>query len=414
MRTKECIAMILAGGRGVRLGALSHFHSKPVIHFGGNFRIIDFTLNNCNNAEIDTIGILSQHFTTDLHAYIGGINNGNYYMRPPENAEDPYMGTADAVYKNIEFIDCFMPDNVIILSGDHIYTMDYKKMIAFHEEMNADVTVASTSVPIDEASRFGILNTDMCGRVSGFQEKPLVPKGDLASMGIYVFKWNTLKKYLLEDNKCEQTQHDFGKDIIPGMLLSGESVYTYRFKGYWRDVGTVEALWKANMDQIDEPGYRLPEINHIMPYIDMNLNIIQKNQDVQQSIVFGDCAISGKVEHSILSDLVTVESGAEIVNSVIMPNAYIGNNVKIYNAVIGTGAIIMDGTEIGTEYGVDFFVDLQVCSHGVSLVEPWLYVGEGINFLKNSHIYKGRLDKYEDIKALMRKSINQYVPYEFN
>lgn len=396
MNTKKCIAMVLAGGRGMRLGALTHFYSKPAIYFGGNHRIIDYTLCNCHNAGIDTIGILSQYFTTDLQIYIDTVQD-SIQMLPSKNSQNPYMGTADAVYKNIAFLDKVNPANVLILSGDHIYKMDYREMLTFHEEMGADVTVASTTVPINEASQFGILNAEKNGHVSGFEEKPLKPKSDLASMGIYIFKWNILRKYLLADSKNRQSHHDFGKDIIPQMLFYGESVYTYQFNGYWRDVGTLYSLWKANMDQITNPSTPLfPDTERDMAESSLqeNPNMISSNAVVRQSIVSGGCSIFGKVEHSVLSHSVTIGHNTEIVNSVIMPNTYIGDNVKIHNAIVGTRAAIMGNTVIGAEHGVDYFVDRQMCSKDVSLVAPWLHITGDIQFQKNSHIYADRLEQY--------------------
>lgn len=395
MVTKKCVAMILAGGRGTRLGALTQFYSKPAIHFGGNHRIIDFTLNNCYLAGIDTIGILSQYFTTDLHAYISHINGKpetcSVHMLPSESAENSYTGTANAVYKNIMFIERHAPDNVLILSGDHIYNMDYSDMLAFHEASDADVTIASTSVPAAEASRFGIICAAKNGRVSGFEEKPAIPKSRLASMGIYVFKWSVLKRYLLVRNNS--SQNDFGKDIIPKALSSGGKVYTYKFSGYWRDIGTVEALWQANMDLIDGTAQRLTEEYPTNDRYSSFLN----GADIRQSIISGNCTVAGKTTHSVLGDSVIIERGSEVTNSVIMPNVYIGKNVKISNAIIGTRAIIMDGVEIGSEHGTPLCIDHKVCSRGISLVAPWLQVTEGLKFRANSHVDKESLNRFEKL-----------------
>lgn len=240
MSTKECVAMILAGGRGERLGSLTHFYPKPALHFGGNHRIIDFTLNNCFHSKIQTIGMLSQYLATDLHSYLGTIHNvisqnGDIHMLPPKDMNHPYVGTADAVYQNLEFIERRNPANVFILAGDHIYNMDYRKLLAFHEEKEADVTIASTLVPTNEASRFGMLRASRNGYVLRFEEKPTRPKTNIASMGVYIFRWDALKKHLSADSKYKQSSHDFGSDVIPGMISSGKSVYTYQFEGYWRD-----------------------------------------------------------------------------------------------------------------------------------------------------------------------------------
>lgn len=401
MGTKRCIAMILAEGQGTRLGALTRYYSKPAIPFGGNYRIIDFTLNNCYNAGIDTIGILSQHSTPDLQAHINATYYGNHYMLLPENAKSTYRGMADAVSRNIAFINRFEPANVLILSGDHISKIDYKEIIAFHEEANADLTIASKPIPINAASQFGILNAADDGRVSEFEANTPGSKSNLASMGIYIFKWSALKEYLLTDSKYKQTQFEFDKDIIPAMLSSHELVYTYQFKGYWRDVESVDALWEASMDQIDEPRYQIVNAGQNVHQLSKNPRFMSSNEEIHQSIVSRECMISGRVEHSVLSSWVKIGKDAEVVNSVIMPNAYIGNNVKIFNAVIGTGAIIMDDTVIGTEDGVDYFVDRQVCSQDVSLVAPWLYITKGIRFQKNSHICEDRLVQYANIKDAM-------------
>jgi len=393
MYTKGCIAMILAGGHGKRLGSLTHYYSKPAIYFGGNNnRIIDFTLNNCSNSGIETIGVLSQLFSSDLNTYINNIYEWNpeangVYTLTPASDKSPYSGTADAVYKNIEFVDRFNPDNVLILSGDHIYKMDYKKIINFHQKKGAALTVAATPVPKEEASRFGILNADDTSSVYGFEEKPFCPKSNLASMGIYVFKWSTLKKYLLIDSGDTKSRHDFGKNILPRMLYNCESVYTYMFNQYWKDVGTVDSLWEANMDQIV---YRT----------------ISDRNAAGQSIIADGCSIFGKVEHSVLGCSVTIGKGSEIVNSVIMPNVYIGSNVKIYNTIVGANAIIMDDTEIGTDKGTDFFIDRKICSNGISLVSPWLYIGEGIKFRGNSHIYKELLEEWNSSIGISKFSVH--------
>jgi len=400
MGTKRCIAMILAEGQGACLGALTRFYSKPAIPFGGNNRIIDFTLNNCYNAGIDTIGILSQDTNPDLQAHINAAYDGNHYMLLPESIKSTYRSMADAVSRNIAFINRFEPTNVLILPGDHITMIDYNEMIAFHENTNADVTIASRLISINAASRFGTLNATEDGCVSAFEAGTSGAECDLASIGIYIFKWSTLKEYLLTDSKYKQIQYEFDKDIIPEMLSSHELVYTYQFEGYWRDIESVDAFWEASMDQIDEPSYQIDKTGQNM-HLRERPRTMTGNEEIRQSIISHDCMISGRVEHSVLSNWVQIGKGAEVVNSVIMPNTYIGNNVTIMNAVIGTGAIIMDNTVIGAEDGVDYFVDRQVCSHDVSLVAPWLYITNGIQFRKNSHIYEEQLDEYASIQDAM-------------
>lgn len=404
MATKECIAMILAGGQGERLGALTHYYSKPAIYFGGNYRIIDFTLNNCKSSGIDTIGILSQCFSDDLNEYIDSRNNGNsktggIHMLP-SRADNLYRGTADAVYKNIEFIDSYAPEDVLVLASDHIYKMDYRKLLFFHRERGADVTVASTCVATEDAPKFGIISASESGHVFGFEEKPLRPKGNLASMGIYIFKWSFLKSYLLADSVRLDSQHDFGRNILPEMLAAGESVYTYRFRGYWRDVGTVSSLWEANMDQIINPAFL--KLNERGWGMNSYKNTISNRAEINRSLVSEYCSIFGKVEHSVLSSSVTVGCDSEVVNSVIMPGAYVGNNVRIHNAIIGTRAIIMDNTVIGSDYGTDYFVDHKICGKGVSLVAPWLLIDEDMVIRKNSQVYKEKMEKfnYESMKTM--------------
>lgn len=395
MNTKQCVAMIMAGGRGKRLGSLTDYYPKSAVHFGGNHRIIDFTLSNCLHSGIGTIGVLSQYLSSELHTYINSVSGclsegSGVYVLPPQNEKSAYRGTADAVYKNIKFINQFKPEIVLILSGDHIYNMNYSKMLDFHEKAGADVTVASTLVSINEASRFGTLKAEENGCVYGFEEKPCRPKSCLVSMGIYVFRWSVLKRYLMADSRNTLTEHDFGKDILPVMLHANESVYTYQFDGYWRDVGTVSSLWEANMDQINNPSechLQNDRWNTQITYKNSIPDCISSKAVAGQNIVAEECTILGKVEHSVLGDSITVGRGSEVVDSVIMPGVYIGNNVKIYNAVIGTGAIIMNNAEIGVDEGTAFFVDHNICSKGISLVSPWSSVAEGMRLQCESHIY---------------------------
>jgi glucose-1-phosphate adenylyltransferase len=380
------IAMILAGGRGERLGSLTSYYSKPAVPFGGNKRIIDFTLHNCIASGINTVGILSQHFSEDLHLYINNTyNNSGFFMLPSNLMGNFYEGTADAVHKNIGFIDRYNPESVLILAGDHIYNMDYKKMIDFHAETQADVTVASTPVPIKEASKFGIINADESGRITGFEEKPQNPKTNLASMGIYVFKWSVLRYFLISDYEDIDSQHDFGRNILPVMLRSDRSMFTYKFNGYWRDVGTLESLWEANMELINDKS-TLENWQTSDSYIGDKSNFISDRSSVNNSVMHGRCSIFGKVEHSVLSDSVTVRQNSEISNSIVMPNVYIGHNVRINNAIIGTGAVIRDNIIIGGEEGIKFLVETKLCSGGISLVAPYLHIPENMKFKGGSHI----------------------------
>lgn len=416
MDTREYVAMILAGGRGERLGTLTHYYSKPAVYFGGKYRIIDFTINNCRNSGIDTVGILSQYFNVDLNEYVKKVycnqaEHGGFHVLP-SGFENLYKGTADSVYKNFAFIEQYSPEYVLVLASDHIYRMDYKKLIAFHQKKGADVTIASTAVPWAEASGLGIINAGAEGCVLGFEEKPLHPKSNLASMGIYVFNWSTLKKYLPEDSKCSYSKHDFGGDILPKMLLSGCRLYTYQFNDYWRDVGTVNKLWESNMEQLDNPA-----LLHLMdsewdickPYKKESSNYLSDKALVSQSILSGDCSISGCVKHSILSNSVTVGQGAEIINSVIMPNVYIGRNARVCNTIVGPHASVADETEIGADYGSDFFVDRQVCAGGVSLISPWAHVQEGMAFQKSSHISEEKLINYYSSEVVRPKLSHRTV-----
>lgn len=392
MITNECVAMVLAGGRGERLGSLTRFYSKPAVYFGSGNRIIDFTLRNCERSGISTVGILSQYFATDLQIYAATTYGGkNVTMLPSKSDAALYLGTADAIYKNIDFLDRLNPDAVLVLAGDHVYNMDYRNMIAFHKSRKADVTVASARVPMRDAPRYGILSVDRSFRVYGFDEKPQIPQSDLASMGIYVFDWNMLKDYLIADHADPNSKHDFGLDILPRILYAGQSVYTYPFDGYWRDVGTVDSFWRANMEQIEDP---LPD-DDCLSDKRMPLSHISGSGTVKNCILGDGCAIFGKAEHSVLGRSVTICEGAEVVDSVIMPNVYIGANVKIRNAVIGTRAAIMDGAMIGIAEGTDFFIDGNICSYGVSLVAPWLHVGGGLSVQGNSHICAERLYEWE-------------------
>lgn len=401
MRKKECIAMILAGERGERLGALTNYTAKPTVFFRGTHRIIDFALSNCKHSGIDTIGVLTQYFSTDMHKYIHNgqawnlnRDGGGIFMCPSGKDENEYNGTADAVYKNIAFMEQFSSDHVLILCGDHVYKMDYEKMLNFHKETGADVTIAATKVPHKEASRCEILDVDETGSILDFEDSPQKPRSNVASMGIYIFKWNALKKYLIADHSNQASQKDIGRNVIPAMLSAGESLYAHFFEGYWRDVGTVYSLWEANMDMIRKnPPFRLQDraweiftSNKINPEYHMS-----SGATVSHSIISGACMIFGRVENSTLSDSVIIREGTEIIDSIIMSNVYIGKNVKINKAIIGSDVNIMDNVEIGAEYGTDMFVDRQICSKGISLVSPCTFIAAKSTFQKNSHIHRTAL-----------------------
>ncbi|MDQ0231096.1 glucose-1-phosphate adenylyltransferase [Metabacillus malikii] len=359
MVRKKCVAMLLAGGKGSRLSSLTKNLAKPAVPFGGKYRIIDFTLSNCTNSSIDTVGVLTQYQPLVLNSYIGigsvwdlDRKNGGVTVLPPyaESSEMKwYQGTASAIYHNINYIKQFDPEYVLILSGDHIYKMDYSKMLDFHVEKNADVSISVIEVPWDEASRFGIMNTDDEMNVVEFDEKPAKPKSNLASMGIYIFKWSVLKEYLEMDERNQYSSHDFGKDIIPLLIEEHKKVVAYPFSGYWKDVGTVKSLWEANMDLLkDNPELNLFDQEWKIYTVNSNQppQFIGNEATVSKSLVNDGCVILGKLHHSVLFQGVTVGKNSVVKNSVIMPDAIIGENVYIENAIIPSGIEIPNGTMI--------------------------------------------------------------------
>lgn len=365
MRKKEIIAMILAGGQGSRLGVLTKNIAKPAVPFGGKYRIIDFPLSNCSNSGIYTVGVLTQYKPLDLNSHIGigdpwdlDRRDGGVSILPPyqeEKGGDWYKGTANAIYQNIEFINRYDPEYVLILSGDHIYKMDYYKMLEFHKNNKSDATIAVIDVSIEEASRFGIMNTREDNSIYEFEEKPNLPKSTNASMGIYIFNWSVLKKYLIEDEKDINSSNDFGKDIIPKMLESGKRLIAYPFDGYWKDVGTVESLWEANMDllKIDnelnlyDGQWKIYSQNQVRP-----AHYIGKNARVNNSLIVEGCIINGDIQNSVLSQGVYVGKNTLIRDSVIMPNVQIGDNVVIDKAIVGNDAIINHGCKIGDKENI--------------------------------------------------------------
>jgi glucose-1-phosphate adenylyltransferase len=359
MGRKKCVAMLLAGGKGSRLSSLTKNLAKPAVPFGGKYRIIDFTLSNCTNSSIDTVGVLTQYQPLVLNSYIGigsvwdlDRKNGGVTVLPPytESSEMKwYKGTASAIYQNINYIKQFDPEYVLILSGDHIYKMDYSKMLDYHIEKNADASISVIEVPWDEASRFGIMNTNEQMQVVEFDEKPAKPKNNLASMGIYIFKWSILKEYLEMDERNPYSSHDFGKDIIPLLLDEKRNVVAYPFQGYWKDVGTVKSLWEANMDLLNDES-KLNLFDRDWKIYTVNSNhppqFISDDAQVTDSFVNDGCVILGNVNHSVLFQGVTVGKNTVIKNSVLMPDAVIGENVYIENAIIPSGIEIPNGTVI--------------------------------------------------------------------
>lgn len=356
----DVVAMLLAGGQGSRLGVLTKSIAKPAVPYGGNYRIIDFPLSNCVNSGIYTVGVLTQYQPLVLNDYLGNgqpwdldrINGGVHVLSPYEaiGGAEWYKGTANAIYQNINFIEKYDPEYVVILSGDHIYKMDYAKMVDFHKKNNADCTIAVLEVPWEEASRFGILATDENDQIYEFAEKPAEPKSNKASMGVYVFSWDKLKKYLTEDEADPNSSNDFGKNIIPKMLGDGQRMFAFPFKGYWKDVGTIESLWEANLDIINpnvdldlsDKSWRIYSRNPMAPP-----HYIGKDAIVENSSVSEGCEIDGLVDYSVVSPNVTIEKDAEVKYSVIMPGATIKSGAKVYYSIIAEDAVIESGAQIG-------------------------------------------------------------------
>lgn len=360
MPQKKMIAMILAGGQGSRLGALTKDVAKPAVPFGGKYRIIDFPISNCSNSGIYTVGVLTQYKPLILNNYIGigtpwdlDRNNGGISILQPymkQNGGRWYTGTADAIYQNRHFIDHYDPEYVLILSGDHIYKMDYSKMLEYHEMKKADATISVINVSLSEASRFGIMNTREDNSIYEFDEKPEKPKNTMASMGVYIFNWKLLSKYLNEDRNDNISTNDFGKDIIPKMISAGEKVYAYPFEGYWKDVGTIESLWRANMDLISDNNelnihddlWKIYSLNPSLPP-----HFAGPNAEIKDSIVSEGCFILGKVENSVISNGVYIGENTVVKDSVIMPDTKIYDNCMVVKSVIGSGAIIKDNCKLG-------------------------------------------------------------------
>jgi len=360
MIKKEMIAMILAGGQGSRLKQLTKMTAKPAVPFGGKYRIIDFSLSNCSNSDIDTVGVLTQYQPLALNAHIGigapwdlDRRNGGVSLLPPYQSEDGgnwYNGTADAIYQNTNYIDSFDPEYVLILSGDHIYKMDYSKMLDYHKEKGAEVTIAVIEVPKCEASRFGIMNTKRDDSIFEFEEKPENPKSNLASMGVYIFNWSVLKQFLKEDNLDRKSSNDFGKNIIPKMLQNNRKLFAYHFKGYWRDVGTIESFWEANMDLLSDDNeldmhndeWKIYTVKSMLPP-----QYIGPTSSINNTLLNEGCTVFGEISNCVLFKGVHVGKNTKITNSVILPNTKIGNNVVIDKAIIGGDVTIRRGAHIG-------------------------------------------------------------------
>lgn len=361
---KEIVAMILAGGRGTRLKELTAKVAKPAVYFGGKYRIIDFPLSNCANSGIDVVGVLTQYESVLLGTYVGagskwGLdgNNSLAAILPARERGEVgatwYAGTADAIYQNISFLDQYDPEYVLILSGDHIYKMDYEEMLNVHKEKGADLTVAVLNVSLKEASRFGIMNTDDKGYIYEFEEKPEKPKSTLASMGIYIFNYKELRKYLIADAADENSKHDFGMNIIPSMLADKKKLYAWTFDGYWKDVGTVESLWQANMDLLDDKELDLYNIKKDWKiYSEDTLGkpqLIGAKASVKNSLVTQGCVVNGEVEGSVLFSNVNVGEGAKVIDSVLMPGVLIEEGAVVKKAIIDEGVVIKTGTVVNEE-----------------------------------------------------------------
>ena len=375
LRKKTCVAMLLAGGQGSRLGILTKKVAKPAVPYGGKYRIIDFPLSNCTNSGIDTVGVLTQYQPLELNAYIGSgapwdldITNGGVFVLPPYQkgkSGEWYRGTANAIYQNIAFIEQYNPDYVLILSGDHIYKMDYNAMLNYHIRHGADATIAVREVPWEEASRFGIMNTDSDDRIIEFEEKPKNPKSNKASMGVYIFTWEKLRHYLEEDEADKKSSNDFGKNIIPNMLNDKQVLVAYSFSGYWKDVGTIESLWEANMDLLETP---MPIDMHDKRWRifaknpGMAPHYIAKGATVRDSLITEGCEVYGNVNHSILFAGVIIEEGAKVESSVIMPGSIIKRGAVVRRAIVAENAVVGPGAFVGEETG-----NIAVIGQGITL-----------------------------------------------
>lgn len=396
MAKKTCVAMLLAGGQGSRLGALTKNIAKPAVPFGGKYKIIDFSLSNCTNSGIDTVGVLTQYKPFALNSYIGigaawDLDNamlGGARILPPyvgENGGTWYKGTANAIYQNINFINLYNPDYVLILSGDHIYKMNYDKMLDFHKEKNADVTISVMEVPLEEASRFGIITTDADEKVVKFTEKPKNPDSNLASMGIYIFSWPVLKKALIEDEQNASSENDFGHNILPALLEEGRNMYTYSFKGYWKDVGTIESLYEANMDllsdapelDIYDSDFPIFSNNDVLPPQHIGRDAIVKN-----CIIGNGCNILGEVRNTIMHSGVTVGKGVRLDDCIIMPNVRILDNCSLSKVIVGTGTVIGRNCIIGRSR------ISNPPQSGITVVEGFMTVPEGSVIDEGSKVNK--------------------------
>ena len=392
---KECIAMLLAGGQGSRLYDLTKKTAKPAVSFGGKYRIIDFPLSNCINSGIDTVGVLTQYQPLALNDYIGNgepwdldRTRGGLSVLPPyqgQNGSDWYKGTANAIYQNINFIDKYDPEYVVILSGDHIYKMDYNKMLQYHKKKNAACTIAMLEVPWEEASRFGLMFVDDDGKITAFEEKPKVPKSNKASMGVYVFTWSKLRAYLIDDENKEGSSNDFGKDVIPAMHEAGENLYAYLFDGYWKDVGTIDSLWESNLDllnpkvdlDLNDDDWKIYSRNPIAPP-----HYISPSAHIQNSLISEGCTVEGTVDFSILFANVNIEEGAVVKDSIIMPGTTVKSGAVVQYAIVAEDAIIDENAAVGER--PEAMENLE--DWGVTVVGHGVTVGKGAKALPKEQI----------------------------
>ncbi len=403
LKNKKCVAMLLAGGQGSRLGVLTSKIAKPAVPYGGKYRIIDFPLSNCANSGIDTVGILTQYKPLELNDYIGSGKpwdldrlSGGVHILPPYQGQEGgnwYKGTANAIYQNLEFIERYNPEYVLILSGDHIYKMDYSEMINQHEKDGADCTIAVLEVSMEEATRFGIMNTREDGTIYEFEEKPPVPKSNLASMGIYVFNWEKLKKYLTADEQNPDSSNDFGKNIIPTMLNDGQLLKVYRFNDYWKDVGTVNSLWDANLDllnpkldlNLSDKNWRIYSRTVAMPP-----QYISESAIVENSLITNGCEIYGNIDYSVLFENVTVEEGATVEYSLVMPGAVIRKGANVRYSIIAENVEVSENADIGADPAV-----VGTDDWGITVVGANLTVGKNAKISANKMITESVAEEEE-------------------
>lgn len=404
---KEWIAMLLAGGQGSRLYALTRDIAKPAVPFGGKYRIIDFPLSNCVNSGIDTVGVLTQYQPLQLNEYLGNgqpwdldrIHGGVYVLPPYQKIanSDWYTGTANAIYQNINFINRYAPEYVVILSGDHIYKMDYSKMLEFHKEKQADCTIAVMEVPWEEASRFGIMACDEDKKIYEFAEKPKEPKSNLASMGIYIFTWSKLKKYLEEDEANPESENDFGKNVIPAMLQNNERMYAYAFQGYWKDVGTIDSLWEANMDLLDpnvpldlyDDAWKIYARNPVMPP-----QYVAEGAVTQNSMISEGCIVEGDVDFSILFAGVTVEKGAVVHDSIIMPGSVIKAGAVVEYSIVAENVVVGENAQVG-----DRPENIEdKANWGVTVIAKGIHIGKNAKVPAKAMIEKDVLEVSGDVE----------------